>query len=419
MFKINLSTIIVLCLVAASFSCCQSDQDSISEIKGDITAKDILGNPEYQAMCYGGYRDTTRLIQPTLEELKEDLKILQAINIKVLRTYNTHFDQAANLLKAIKELKAEDPEFEMYVMLGAWINCKDSGTENPDHSVEDSLFNKKEIETAIELINTYPEIIKIISVGNEVMVKWAAKYYVEPHIILRWVKHLQSLKSEGLLPKGLWVTSSDNFASWGGENVSYHNSELEELVKSVDYLSVHVYPMHDTHYNPNFWMLSNDERSEDELMQYDIIMNKAVRYAKNQYYRVQAYLKTIEVDKPIHIGETGWASVSNGFYGPNGSRATDEYKQAIYYRKMREWTNKKGISCFFFEGFNEIWKDAKNQGGSENHFGLMTIEGKAKYVLWDAVDSGTFNGLTRNGNSIRKTYNGIESDLMKDVFVPN
>ena len=84
-----------------------------------------------------------------------------------------------------------------------------------------------------------------------------------------------------------------------------------------------------------------------------------------------------------------------------------------------QFVHNEFLDSIFFEGFNEIWKDAKNQGGSENHFGLMTIEGKAKYVLWDAVDSGTFNGLTRNGNSIRKTYNGIESDLMKDVFVPN
>lgn len=85
---------------------------------------------------------------------------------------------------------------------------------------------------------------------------------------------------------------------------------------------------------------------------------------------------------------------------------------------MREWTDAKGISCFYFEAFNEPWKDAGNVSGSENHFGLFTVDGKAKYALWDLVDSGVFNGLTRNGNPITKTYEGNLENLMLDVLVP-
>ena len=47
------------------------------------------------------------------------------------------------------------------------------------------------------------------------------------------------------------------------------------------------------------------------------------------------------------------------------------------------------------------------------------LDGKAKYALWDLVDQGVFNGLTRNGNPITKTYNGDIEKLMKDVLVPN
>src|SRR6056297_3249776 len=79
----------------------------------DKTAEDILGNPEYPAISYGGYRENTRDIQPTINQLKEDMKILSAMGIKVLRTYNVHLDEAANLLKAISQLKEEDPDFEM------------------------------------------------------------------------------------------------------------------------------------------------------------------------------------------------------------------------------------------------------------------------------------------------------------------
>ena len=37
------------------------------------------------------------------------------------------------------------------------------------------------------------------------------------------------------------------------------------------------------------------------------------------------------------------------------------------------------MSCFYFEAFDEPWKDAHNKGGSENYFGLFTVDGKAKY----------------------------------------
>ena len=47
---------------------------------------------------------------------------MHAIGIRLLRTYNLQLDQAPNILKAIKELRMEHSDFEMYVMLGAWID---------------------------------------------------------------------------------------------------------------------------------------------------------------------------------------------------------------------------------------------------------------------------------------------------------
>ena len=50
------------------------------------------------------------------------MKILAAMKIKLIRTYNTQlFGETINILEGIKSLKKEDPNFEMYVMLGAWI----------------------------------------------------------------------------------------------------------------------------------------------------------------------------------------------------------------------------------------------------------------------------------------------------------
>ena len=85
---------------------------------------------------------------------------------------------------------------------------------------------------------------------------------------------------------------------------------------------------------------------------------------------------------------------------------------------MRAWTNEAGISCFYFEAFNEQWKDAENPNGSENHFGLFTIDGKAKYPIWNLVDKGIFKGLTRDDNLILKTYEGNKDLLMENVLAP-
>lgn len=388
-----------------------------SSKSNEVTAKMILGNANYQAMCFGGYRTQTREVQPTISELKEDLKILSAMNIKVLRTYNVHLDEAANLLKAISELKEEDSNFEMYVMLGAWIDCKNAWTEKEPIHNQESEHNTIEIETAVKLANAYPEIVKIIAVGNEAMVEWAASYYVKPAIILKWVNYLQDLKKKNRLSKDLWITSSDDFASWGGGDESYHTKDLEALINAVDYVSMHTYPFHNTHYNPDFWNRSNKNESQTTIETVDTAMVSAQEFAKMQYENVVNYVKSINPKKPVHIGETGWASSSDGFYGSDGSNAADEYKQAMYYKSMREWTNKEKITCFYFEAFDENWKD-KNLMGSENHFGLINQQSEAKYALWDLVDKGVFKGLTRNGKPIVKTQNGDEKTLKMKVKIP-
>lgn len=416
--KILLSLTILVLMIACGNK--QNKEELSLNKKPHISAKDILGNPDYLAISYGGYRQTSREIQPTIAELKEDMKILSAMGIKVLRTYNVHFAHASNLLKAISELKKEDSKFEMYVMLGAWIDCKNAFNwehGEPNHN-EESDRNSKEIETAVALTKAYPDIVKIIAVGNESMVKWATSYYVQPGVILKWVTYLQDLKNKDELPKDLWITSSDNFASWGGGSSEYHVDDLEKLIKAVDFISMHTYPMHDTHYNPVFWGVLESEKELSEKEKIDAAMLRAKQYAVAQYDSVFNYMKSLGVNKPIHIGETGWASFSGGHYGNDGAKATDEYKEALFYKHMRDWTNKAGMSCFYFEAFDEQWKDSKNPLGSENHFGLFKINGQAKYALWDLVDKGVFKGLTRNGNPITKTYNGDKEAVMKDVLMP-
>ncbi|MEZ4796211.1 MAG: glycosyl hydrolase family 17 [Flavobacteriaceae bacterium] len=417
--KLKIHIILIVAISLITISCNQNPKSNKAmQTVQKVSAKDILGNPNYLAISYGGYRKKSRDSQPTIKELKDDLKILSAMNIKVLRTYNVQLPHASNILKAITELKQENPEFEMYVMLGAWIDCLNAWTDiEPNHNIE-SPNNADEIARAVELANTYPDIVKVLAVGNEAMVRWAASYYVQPNVILKWVTHLQELKKENKLPKDLWITSSDDYVSWGGGDQSYHTEDLAKLSEAVDYVSMHTYPYHNTHYNPNFWLVPENQKELTSTEKIDAAMIRALEFAKAQYDSVSNYIKSLGLNKPVHIGETGWASISNGHYGSDGSKATDEYKQGSYYKLMRDWTKENKISCFYFEAFNEPWKDSHNPKGSENHFGLFTVNGQAKYALWSLVDNKVFDGLTRNGNKINKTYTGDIEALFKDVLEP-
>ena len=411
-FKLPIWTLFFSVVLMGALASCGMENEM--KTTNELTAADLLGNSNFPAISFGGYRGLSRSVQPTLEELKEDMKILNAMGIGFLRTYNVQLPHASNLVKAIHELKEEDSNFEMHVMLGAWIDCAGAWTDSPDHSGEDAEANAQEIERAVALAAQFPDIIKVIAVGNEAMVHWAASYFVAPGVILRWVNYLQELKADGTLPADVWITSSDNFASWGGGGAEYHNEDLNALIKAVDYVSMHTYPFHDTHYNPVFWSgeaMRGEEVSKGNNGDVENAMARAVAYSQNQYAQVVAYVQSIDEDKPVHIGETGWASISDGFYGPEGSRAADEYKQALFYQGMRDWTQNAGISCFYFEAFDEPWKSAANPTDSENHFGLFTVDGEAKYALWPLVKHGVFDGLTRNGHPIQCSYSG-ETELL-------
>ena len=406
----------IRCFIISLFllaSCSQS-----GDLSMDKSAKEFIGNPDYPAISYGGYREKSREQQPTINEIKEDLLIMHAQGFRVFRTYDLHHPFAENTLKAIREIKQADSDFEMYVMLGAWIQCKDAFTENPIHEEEDFEGNKFEITEAVRLAQEYPDIVKIIAVGNEAMVHWAWSYHVPPKFVLKWVKYLQELKASGDLNDDLWVTSSDNFASWGGGSDDYHNDDLDELIRSVDFVSMHTYAFHDTHYNPSFWNLDAIPENVDKQDTIKQAMKSAVDYELNQFDSVKKYVHEIDPSKEVHIGETGWSSVASELYGYGGTEAADEYKLGLYYQMISDICYSMSLTCFYFSAFNEPWKDSTNENGSENHFGLFTVEGKAKYPLWEQVDNGVFNNLTRGGNPIEKTYNGNFEALLKDSNIP-
>ena len=413
MVKLYKIFVLALCVILSA-GCGEASKE-----KSSPSAAEIFGNPDYPAMSYGGFRGKTRDITPTVAQIKDDMLILQAMGIKLLRTYNTsQYPHTKHLLAAIQELRDEDANFEMYVMIGTWIESELAWTDDANHHKGNTLNNTTEIETAVAMANQYPDIVKAIAVGNEAMVQWAVKYFVYPDIILKWVNHLQGLKKSGQLPADIWITSSDNYESWGGGSSSYHTEDLAALVKAVDFVSLHTYGFHDSHYNPDFWRVPADEENLSQKDMIEAAMGRAVEHAKSQLQASVDYIESLGLEKPVHIGESGWASIAAIDYGTTGSKAADEYKQYLFHKYMRAWTDAEGISFFFFEAFDEQWKDPHTATGSENNFGLIKLNNQAKYAIWDLLDQGKFEGLSRDGKPLSKTYGGDLEALMAEVETP-
>lgn len=381
-------------------------------------AAELLGNPEVLAMSYSGWRTTRRAAEwcPTVAEIKEDLLLMEALGVRLIRTYNTQlYPQTARILEAIDELRAERTGFEMQVMLGAWIQCEGAYTDATVHTLEDSVQNAAEITEAIRLARAYPETVKIIAVGNEAMVHWQP-HHVAPGIIHKWVRVLREARAAGDLAGDLWITTSDNWAALGGET-AYQSDELVNLLRDLDFVSLHTYAFHDSYYYPDFKWADPAEADLPTSLQKERAVARALAHQKQQVAAVRSYLDENGIDLAIHIGETGWATRDDSHYGPDGTRVADEFTSKLFHDAVREWTAAEGMSCFYFQAIDEPWKSS-TPDGSESHFGLFTNEGKAKAVIWDLVDAGAFEGLGRNGQPVTKTYGGDPALMMQEVLPP-
>ena len=379
----------------------------------------LLGNPAYPAICYSGHRLVPRSVEnsPSIEETKEDLRILHAMGIKLIRTYNTSiYPHSERILQSIRELKAEDDAFEMYVMMGVWIQCKNAYEDGTDHNLEDRILNRREIETAIRLADEYADIVKIVAVGNEAMVTWQA-HFVPAYTILKYVRELRVAQANEEFPADTLITTSDNWAALGGEE-QYRSDDLKALMQEIDYLSLHTYAFHDTYWNLDLiWGPLPEEMKESPEVRIAKAVERSIAEQRKQVTAVEDYLRSIGVEKEIHIGETGWASLDNEKFSAEGTAAAYEYTSKVFYDAVMKWVAEEKMTCCYFEAFDEPWK-SEGTAGSEGHFGLITVDGQAKYMLWNQVDQGVFNGLTRGGNRIKKTYAGDLAELMKNLKAP-
>ena len=228
-------------------------------------------------------------------------------------------------------------------MLGAWLTAEVSNhtgcawlTEPiPDTTLEQNRkANVEELERAVTLANSYPDIIVAVNVGNEALVSWT------DHLVSldRFVEYASTVKKRIQQP----VTTADNYMVYWK-----HGARLAEV---LDFFTVHTYPV---------W----EGKSIDEAAEYTIANLQGVR--------------SRHPDVPIVIGEAGWASQASEF----GARAS-EAAQKAYIEWLVGWAADNHVTTFLFEAFDEDWKgNPNNPDGAEKHWGLWNIHRRPKQVM--------------------------------------
>ena len=300
---------------------------------------DFLPLSHKRAICYSGFRDgqspDSRMF-PSKDEIASDFRILQG-DWDALRLYacDTHCER---VLEVISE-----QGFDFKVMLGAYLaaelsnpNCPWGG-QHPDNVLErNRQENLREVERAVALANRYPNIVDVVSAGNEATVDWT-DHLVAPESVVNYVEYLQRHIVQP-------VTFCENYVPWLGK--------LDRLAGQVDLISIHSYPV---------W----EYKTIDEAM----------AYTRENY----AAVCQRHPGKQVIITEAGWATASNGRGIPPEN--VSEFCQKRYLDELRKWSADDGILIYLFEAFDENWKGSEHPLEPEKHWGLYRANRQPKLAV--------------------------------------
>jgi len=271
------------------------------------------------AVCYGPFRNGQGPGSMILKNhLREDLLIMEK-HWDALRLYITD-ENAQNILKVIS-----GNGIDIKVMLGVWI----SGNAPQD--------NAEQVENAIHLANTYPEIVQAISCGNEIFGLPGSDIFVTDKSEI--IGYLNDMRDRTDVP----VTIDDIYFVWT-------NDYYSDVVAALDFITIHFYGQW-SNIPPDNTVPAIDEIMHEMWEKYP--------------------------DKEIVIGETGWTtSKKQGQFGP----VADEASQKQFYEACQEWSALNKVTVFYFEAFNERWKgDASTE--AETNWGFYYADRTPKLVF--------------------------------------
>lgn len=245
-------------------------------------------------------------------QIEQDLQALSKVT-KCVRTYSVS--------QGLDYVPKAAQKFGMKVILGVWIGWVDA-------------LNMKELELAVQQANQYPETVRGLVVGNEVLLRGEQ---TEP----KMHEYLQWAKANTKAP----ITYADVWEFW---------LKHPTLEQDVDFVTVHILP---------YW--------EDK----PVAIEQAVAHTAS----VMGHLGTV-FKKPLLIGETGWPSQGRQRFWSKPSAIN----QALYMRGFLNAAQQNHWQYNVIEAVDQPWK-RELEGTVGGYWGVLNTDLQPKFKLQGAM----------------------------------
>jgi exo-beta-1,3-glucanase (GH17 family) len=268
-----------------------------------LASSPLAAGGKLYCVSYAPFRDgQDPLVETTTvraEQIDQDLALLSRYT-DCIRTYS--------LANGLDQIPAIARRHGMKVLLGLWLSSK------PDK-------NRYQVETATRLAKAFPETIRAVIVGNEVLLRGDLS---EADL----TAFIREVKSQVSMP----VTYADVWEYW---------LRFSDLKNAVDFVTIHILP---------YW--------ED----FPLPASVAAAHVDSIRKRVAAAIP----DKEVFIGEIGWPSAGRMREGALPSLSN----QARVIGETLTLAQRENFRVNVIEAFNQSWKRGL-EGATGGYWGIF------------------------------------------------
>jgi exo-beta-1,3-glucanase (GH17 family) len=249
------------------------------------------------------------------ELIERDMALLAPLT-GCIRTYSS--------LRSEGDVVAAAAKAGIQVWLGIWISTNDEA-------------NAKQIGRAVEITAAHPGTVRMIVVGNEVMLR----------------REMPPEKLAGLIREvkqrtGHKVTYADIYEFW--------RRNAKVLGDAVDVVTIHVLP---------YW----DDPTP-------VTIDAVQEHVRN----IIAQARKTFPDRVLQIGEIGWPSAGR----TRGGAAPSLVNEARFIREFAQQATSIGLPYNIIEGVDQSWKRVP-EGTVGGYWGVLDSDRKAKFALTGPV----------------------------------
>lgn len=262
-------------------------------------------------------------IFPSNAEMEADLQLMGQ-KTHTIRTYASSEGNMPALPPLAKK-------HGLTMLQGAWLGMVDP--------VKGDLGNQKEVNALIKAANAYPDVIKRVIVGNEVLLRGDLK----PEQLIQYIRTVKRAVKQPVSYADVWSMYM----------------KYPQLIKEVDFITIHILP---------YW--------EDEPIDVAI----APAHIERIYKQVQKEANAIAPGIPILIGESGWPG--NG--RQRGFALPSVVNEAKFIRGLIKVAKDNGFDVNIVEAINQSWK-SELEGAVGANWGLYSVDRQEVFPLTGKV----------------------------------